>query len=83
MLPGRFPTVEEFRKTVGALQQDIGKNSSGIQQLGEQQRKDSARLATLVSQTERRLTRRMKRQQTFSIIAALIPLAVGFVDQRL
>lgn len=79
MLPGRFPTVEEFRKTVSEIQKDVQKNSKGIQDLSDQQRKESARFATLLVKTERRLNKQMQRTQLISAVAASIPLVARFL----
>ena len=74
MLPGRFPTVDEFRKTVSEIQKDVQRNSKGIQDLADQQRRESARLAALLVKSERRINKRMQRTQLISAVAASIPL---------
>jgi hypothetical protein len=70
-LPGTFPTVEELRKTVDALQGDIRKNSAGIMQLKRQ-----------MELTERRLTKRAKNAQIASLVAISIPLVALVVKSQ-
>jgi hypothetical protein len=83
-LPGRFPTVDEFKKSVEAIQKDVQRNSDGIKQLALVQRKDAVRLAELVSKSERRLRRQMTRTQIISIAAAaVLPFVGRFIDQKL
>ena len=83
-LPGRFPTVDEFKKTVEAIQKDVKHNSDGIKQLADIQRKDALRLADLVTKSERRLKRQMKRTQIISIAAAaVLPFVGRLIDQKL
>lgn len=83
-LPGRFPTVEEFKKSVEAIQKDVQRNTDGITQLAEIQRKDALRLADLVSKSERRMRRQMKRTQIVSIAAAVaLPFVGRLIDQKL
>lgn len=74
MLPGTFPTVDEFRKTVSEIQRDVQKNSKGIQDLADQQRKESARVTALMVKSERRLRKQMQRTQLIAAISASIPL---------
>jgi hypothetical protein len=82
VLPGKFPTVEEFRKTVNALQLDDRKNSTGIKQLSEQQRKDAARLAVMVAQTEKKISKQLRNTQIAAIIAATIPLIARVAERH-
>jgi hypothetical protein len=83
-LPGRFPTVDEFKKSVEAIQKDVQRNSDGIKQLAGIQRKDALRLADMVSKSERRLRRQMTRTQIISIAAAaVLPFVGRFIDQKL
>lgn len=73
-LPGGYPTVKEFKSTVDALQKDIKRNATGIKQLGAQQKKDAARLAGMVSRSERRIRKQLKQTQVAALIAAAAPL---------
>ena len=83
-LPGRFPTVDEFKQTVEAIQKDVKRNSDGIRQLADVQRRDALRLAELVTRSERRLKRQMKRTQIISIAAAaVLPFVGRLIDQKL
>jgi hypothetical protein len=83
-LPGRFPTVEEFKKSVEAIQKDVQKNSDGIKQLSDVQRRDSLRLAQLVAKSERRLRKQMTRTQIIAIAAAaVLPFVGRLIDQKL
>ena len=76
-LPGNFPTVEEFRKTVGEIQKDMKANSAGIKELGDQQKKDVVRLAELIATNEKKTRKQMKRTQTIAIIGIVLPLAMN------
>lgn len=82
-LPGKFPTVQEFKKAANALQVDIRKNSAGIKQLGDEQRKDAARLAAMMAATEKRLTKQVKNAQLTALISLAIPLLARVVERQL
>jgi hypothetical protein len=83
-LPGRFPTVEEFKRSVEAIQKDVKRNSDGIKQLADVQRRDAIRLADLVTKSERRVKKQMKQTQIISIAAAaLLPFVGRLIDKKL
>ena len=80
-LPGKFPTVEEFQKTVSEIQNDMKANSTGIKELADQQKKDSLRITDMVVASEKRLRKQMKRTQIISAVFALAPLAINVVSE--
>jgi hypothetical protein len=83
-LPGRFPTVDEFKKSVEAIQKDVQRNTDGIKQLAAIERKDAQRLNDIVLKSERRLRRQMTRTQIISIAAAaVLPFVGRLIDQKL
>lgn len=73
-LPGGYPTVKEFKSTVDTLQKDIKRNATGIKQLGSEQKKDAARLAGMVTRSERRIRKQLKETQVAALVAAAAPL---------
>ena len=81
-LPGNFPTVEEFRKTVTAIQKDMKANSAGIKELTDQQKKDTVRLADLITKLDKKMTKRNKRAQIISWIGLAASLGYPILRQR-
>lgn len=83
-LPGRFPTVEEFKSSVEAIQKDVQKNANRIAHVSAVQRRDAVRLAGLVVRSERRLRRQLTRAQVISIaVAVAVPFVGRLIDQKL
>jgi hypothetical protein len=80
-LPGKFPTVDEFQKTVNEIQNDMKANSIGIKELADQQKKDVVRLADMVTTSEKKLRKQMKRTQVVSAMFALAPLAINVISE--
>jgi hypothetical protein len=81
-LPGNFPTVDEFQKSVGQIQKDMKANSDGIKELADQQRKDAVRLAEMITTSERKLKKQMKRTQIVAMIGAVAPLAARLIEKQ-
>lgn len=81
-LPGKFPTVEEFQKTVDALQRDIKKNADGIRQLNQAQRTDLAQVKALMAQSERKMQKEMKKALIISVVSANLPLIFRVLQER-
>jgi len=71
-LPARFPTITEFRRTVGQVQKDIRRNSAGIKDLLKAE-KNTALLAT---RSDKALERRV-----FGLQIAVVTLAVLSLPQ--
>ena len=82
-LPGNFPTVDEFRKTVAEIQKDMKANSTGIKELADQQKKDVVRLAGLISDGEKKIRKQLKRTQLFAMLGVAAPLAFNLVRDTL
>lgn len=81
-LPGNFPTVEEFQKSVGQIQKDMKANSAGIKELADQQKKDALRLAEMITSSEKKLKRQMKRTQVVALVGAMLPIAARLIEKQ-
>jgi hypothetical protein len=73
-LPGKFPTVNEFKQSIAKLQQDIKANSTGIAQLTERLKQDATLEAGARVKSDRALRRSLKRTQVAALIAATLPV---------
>jgi hypothetical protein len=82
-LPGNFPTVEEFQKSVGQIQKDMKANSAGIKELADQQKKDTVRLAELIATNEKKLKRQLKKTQVIALIGAVVPVAFRLIEDKM
>jgi hypothetical protein len=75
-LPGRFPTVNEFKQSIAKLQQDIKANSTGIAQLTERLKQDATLEAGARAKSDRVLRRNLKRTQWAALIAVALPVVL-------
>ena len=71
-LPGRFPTIPEFRRTVAEIQKDIKKNSAGVKDLATSQK----RVAALVMRSDKGMEKKV-----FGLQIAVVALAVLLLPQ--
>ena len=70
VLPGRFPTLKDHRRSLARVQRDIRKNSTGIRDLVKRQKK----LAELAGRSDRGLDKKVKTLQWAVVILALSSL---------
>ena len=75
-LPGKFPTVDEFKQTIAKLQTDIKANSAGIGQLTDRLKGDSQFEASSRTRSVRALRRSLKRTQWAALLAVAVPLVL-------
>lgn len=75
-LPGKFPTVNEFKQSIAKLQLDIKANSTGIAQLTDRLKQDATLEATARSKSDRYLRRSLKRTQWAALVAVALPIVL-------
>lgn len=75
-LPGKFPTVDEFKQTITKLQQDIAANSAGIGQLTSRLQGDSQIESSTRNKHVHLLRRSIKRMQWATLLALTVPLVM-------